>query len=194
MRYQVVSQLIRKFFHTGFAAFCQSRVLLFQFGHPLCAGAAGRLVRRHVHAADVREFFERVECHDHLNRRAVGVGDNTPGGVQGVFGVYFGNHQGNVFVHAESARIVDHQRAVLGDRFGELLRGGAARRYQRDVHAAEVVVVGEQPYGEFLAPEGVFASGAPLRTEKQQFVDGQTALFQNVHKFLANGSAGPDNG
>ena len=39
-----------------------------------------------------------------------------------------------------------------------------------------------------------FASGAPLRTEKQQFVDGQTALFQNVHKFLANGSAGPDNG
>ena len=35
---------------------------------------------------------------------------------------------------------------------------------------------------------------APLRTEKQQFVDGQTALFQNVHKFLANGSAGPDNG
>lgn len=68
------------------------------------------------------------------------------------------------------------------------------RRYQRDVHAAEVVVVGEQPYGEFLAPEGVFASGAPLRTEKQQFVDGQTALFQNVHKFLANGSAGPDNG
>ena len=53
---------------------------------------------------------------------------------------------------------------------------------------------GEQPYGEFLAPEGVFASGAPLRTEKQQFVDGQTALFQNVHKFLANGSAGPDNG
>ena len=34
--------------------------------------------------------------------------------VQGVFGVYFGNHQGNVFVHAESARIVDHQRAVLG--------------------------------------------------------------------------------
>ena len=45
--------------------------------------------------------------------------------------------------------------------------------------------MGEQPYGEFLAPEGVFASGAPLRTEKQQFVDGQTALFQNVHKFLA---------
>ena len=93
MRYQVVSQLIRKFFHTGFAAFCQSRVLLFQFGHPLCAGAAGRLVGGYVHAADVREFFERVECHDHLNRRAVGVGDNTPGGVQGVFGVYFGNHQ-----------------------------------------------------------------------------------------------------
>lgn len=54
--------------------------------------------------------------------------------------------------------------------------------------------MGEQPYGEFLAPEWVFASGAPLRTEKQQFVDGQTALFQNVHKFLANGSAGPDNG
>ena len=27
-----------------------------------------------MHAADVREFFERVECHDHLNRRAVGVG------------------------------------------------------------------------------------------------------------------------
>lgn len=43
-------------------------------------------------------------------------------------------------------------------------------------------------------PRKVFASGAPLRTEKQQFVDGQTALFQNVHKFLANGSAGPDNG
>ena len=51
--------------------------LLEQLVHPRLARARDRLVGRHHHALDRRGIVQRLQRHDHLRGRAVGVGDDV---------------------------------------------------------------------------------------------------------------------
>ena len=75
-----------------------------------------------MYALDVAQLFEGFQGNHHHDGGAVGVGNDAARTRQGIFGVAFRHHQGNVFVHAEGRRVVDHDSAKLRDVFGIFLR------------------------------------------------------------------------
>ena len=189
----VVSQLKGEFIDGRLLARAQLGVLLHQFVHRRGSGAAGGLVGRDMHAADVRHLLDRLQCHDHLDRRAVGVGDNAARGVLRIFGIDLRHHQRHVGIHAEGARIVDHDRTVSGDRLREFARSSGSGRSEGEIHPLEVVVMLQQFDSYILSAEFIDTARAALRTEQQQFADRQVALLQNPQKFLAHSTAGAHN-
>ncbi len=113
-----------------------------------------------MHEPDGGEVVGGLKRHDHLDGGAVGVADYAAWGVECVVAIDFGHYKWHIIVHAESAGVVNHQGAVLGDGVGELSRGGGSCRCEGDVDSAEVVVVQQLLYHAFFASEGVGASGA----------------------------------
>ena len=188
----VVGQLVGELLDLRLTAFGQVGVLPFEFGHRLRPCAAGRLVGGHVHAADVRHALDGLQRHHHLNGGAVGVGDDAARSVERVASVDFGHDQRYVGLHAEGARIVDHQRSVAGDRPGEFARRARSGRREGNVHAAEVVVVSQQLDGDGFPAEHIGLSGAAFRSEQQQFVHRQGTLFENAQELLTYGAARAD--
>ena len=85
--------------------------------HPLLAGARDRLVGAHDHPPDPGGVVQRLEGHDHLDRRAVRVGDD-PLVLGDVVRVDLGHDQRDVGVHPEGARVVDDDRAGPAPRSG----------------------------------------------------------------------------
>ena len=162
LRNHIVGELIGELVDRNGFALNDLPVLLLKFGHGLRAGAGGRLVAGHMHAAYVREPVDRLEHHDHHDGGAVGVRDYAARAHQSVLRVAFGYHEGNVVIHAERARIVDHHCAVLRYGLREFARSARSRRYEGVVHSLEVVVMLKELHLDLLAAECVSASGAPL--------------------------------
>ena len=77
---------------------------------PLHAGARDRLIGADDDPPDPAGVVQRLERDDHLDRRAVGVGDDPPV-LRDVVRVDLGDDQRNVGVHPEGARVVDDDRA-----------------------------------------------------------------------------------
>ena len=146
-----------------------------------------------MYAADVREILDRLQRHDHLDRRAVGVGDNAARSVLRIAGIDLGHHQGHIGIHAEGARIVDHNGSMPGDRLCKLARCPGTGRRQGEIHPLEIVVVLQQLDGNIFSAEFVRPSRTAFRTEQQQGVDPQVAFLQNFQKFLAHSPAGAHN-
>ena len=190
MRNDVVGELEGELLHRRLPAGPQLGVLPHQLVHGRRPGAAGRLVGGDMHARNVRKALDGVQRHDHLDRRAVGVGDDPPRGVLRIPGIDLRYDQRHVGVHAERARIVDHHGAVLRDRRGELARRAGPGRREGEIHAAEIVVVLQQPHRQVPSPEPVGAPRAALRSEQQQLVDRQRPLPENLQELLAHGAAG----
>ena len=89
--------------------------LLEQLVHARLAGARDRLVGGDDHALDRRGVVQRLQRHDHLRGRAVGVGDDVLGPIAvDRLGVHLGHDQRHVGVHAVERAIVDHRAARRG--------------------------------------------------------------------------------
>ena len=92
---------------------------------PLHARARDRLIGAHDNPAHAGGVVQGLERDDHLDGRAVGVGDDplVPGDV---VGIDLGHDERNVWLHAKGARVVDdHRPGGRGDRAP--LPGDAAR-------------------------------------------------------------------
>ena len=139
------------------------------------------------------EALDGLQGHDHHDGGAVGVGDDAARAVEGIGGVALGHHEGHVFVHAESRRVVDHHCTVFRDVGGKFLRSARACGGEGDVYAPEVFrLVAQFLDGVLLAAKFVLPACAALRAEKQEVVYGKLALRKHAQKFLANGAAGTD--
>ena len=112
------------------------RGLLVQFMQALLTGPRDRLVGADDHSPDPEGVVQGFQGHDHLDGRAIGVGDDAL--VLGdVVRIDLGDDQRNLRVHPEGARIVDDHRAGLrGDR-AELPRDRSGRARKDDVDALE---------------------------------------------------------
>ena len=143
-------------------------------------------------APDGTDIVDDFERHDHHDCRAVGIGDDAARTVKRIFGVALRHDERHVFIHTESARIVNHDRAILGDVGGKLFRGSRPGRGERHVHALEGVVVLEQLNGVFLALEHVLLARTTGRTEQEEVIDREVALGQHAKELLAYGAAGAD--
>jgi len=141
----------------------------------------------------MRHVLDRLQRHDHLDRRTVGIGDDAAGRVLRIPGVDLRHDEGHVGIHAESARIINHNGPVPGDRLGELLRRTRSGRCQGEVDFLEIVVVLQQFDGKLLPAEFIGTARAALRTEQHQFVDREPALLQNPQKLLAHSAADAHN-
>src|SRR5690606_14481601 len=116
--------------------------LLEQLVHPRLPGARDRLVRGDHHAPDLRHVVQRLQGHDHLRGRAVGVRDDV---AVLVFvdrvGVNLGHDQRHVGVHAVERRVVDHHAAGRR-RLGRVLLGRPRTRCEQcDVPAGKIEVL-----------------------------------------------------
>ena len=151
--YHVVGQLVIELLYRGGFAFHELFVLMHQLGHGGGTGPAGSLVSGHMHRLDVGELFERLQSDNHLYGGAVGVGNHAAGTHLGIGAIDFGHHQRHIFVHAECARIVDHDSAIFRDGLFKLFRGPGSRRSKRDVYALEIVVVFQLLHDNLFTPE-----------------------------------------
>ena len=110
----------------GMAALFEPGVGLgFELVDPLHAGARDRLVSADDDPANPPQIVQRLERHHHLDRRAVGVRDDSPV-LQDVERVDLGNDQRDIRVHAKCTRVVDDDRpglAAIGLHSRETLAG-----------------------------------------------------------------------
>ena len=89
--------------------------LLEQLVHARLARAGNRLVGRDDDALDRRGVVQRLQRHDHLRGRAIGVGDDVLGAIAGDrLRIHFGHDQRHVRVHPVERAIVDHRAAGRG--------------------------------------------------------------------------------
>ena len=141
----------------------------------------------------MRQVLDSLQRNDHLNRRAVRVGNDPARRIDSVFRIHFGHDQRNVRVHAKRARIVDHQRAVLRNRLGKLLGCACPGRDEGYVYALEIVVMSQQAHPDLFSPERIDASRAPLGAEQQQLVRRKIPLLEHFQQLPTDSSARSDN-
>jgi hypothetical protein len=110
-----------------------------QFLDGLLAGAGHRLVGADVDAGDADGIVDRLERDQHLDRRAVRVGDDAAVLVLGDrLRIDLRHHQRDVVVVAELRGVVDHHAAGRR-RLGRVhRRHRGARREQADLHLREI--------------------------------------------------------
>jgi len=193
MRDDVVGKLEGELLDRRLLAGTQFGILSHQFVHGCRTGAARRLIGRNADAADMRQVLDSLQRNDHLNRRAVRVGNDPARRIDSVFRIHFGHDQRNVRVHAKRARIVDHQRAVLRNRLGKLLGSACPGRDEGYVYALEIVVMSQQAHPDLFSPERIDASRAPLGAEQQQLVRRKIPLLEHFQQLLTDSSARSDN-
>ena len=133
----------------------------------LLAGARDRLVGADDDPPDAGGVVQRLERDDHLDRRAVGVGDD-PLVLGDVVRVDLGDDQRHVGVHAEGARVVDDDRAGRGGDRAPLARDARRRARQHDLDARERLG-GELSIG-WISPRNATVLPA-LRAEARNLID-----------------------
>ncbi len=84
-----------------------------QLVHGFLAGPGDRLERGHDDPPDLCTVMQRLQRDDHLDGRAVGIGDDALM-IRNVVRIYFGNHQRHIRFHPPGCTVVDHHGAGLG--------------------------------------------------------------------------------
>ena len=126
--------------------------LSFELMNALLAGPRDRLIGGDDHAAHSGGIVQWLERDHHLDRRAVGVGDD-PAVLGDIVGVDLRHDQGNVGVHAEGARVVDDDRAGgCGDR-APLPRNAGRRARKHNLDTSERA--GRQLVDRVTLPPGI---------------------------------------
>ena len=122
--------------------------LVEQFVHRGAPGAGHRLIGGDDHPLDPGDVVQRLQRDDHLDCRAVRVGDDVsllvlPDRLR----IDLRHDQRHVGLHAEGRGVVDHHRARLRRARRERLRRLAAGRGQHDIDVFEIEGV-ERLYSE----------------------------------------------
>ena len=159
---------------------------------PFLARAADRLVGADDHPLDRRAIVQRLQRHDHLRGRAVGVGDDIA-----VLHhldrlrVHLRHDQRNVRLIAIERRVVDHHAARLGG-LGRIDLGRVrADGEKRHVPAAEIERV--QVLGlECLLAIADFGAQRFSARQSHDLIGGKLALGQDVQHFAAHVTGGAD--
>ena len=159
----------------------------------LLAGPGDRLVGADDHAAHPGGVVQRLERDDHLDRRAVGVGDD-PLVLEDVVRVDLGDDQRHLGLHPEGARVVDDDRTGRGRDRAPLARDArpacsTARSRRPRTPRRERARIG------WLSPRNVTVLPA-LRSEARNLIDaiGKSPLLEQADHPLAHGPTGPDDG
>ena len=112
--------------------------LALELPHGRSAGTARRLVRAHDHALDPHGAVQRRDRHERDDGAAVGVGDDARCSQRiELVRIHLGHHEGDPFVHAEGARVVDDPRSGPHGRGRQRLAHALAGAEERHVHAFE---------------------------------------------------------
>ncbi len=160
--------------------------LVEQFIDGLLAGTRHRLIGGHHNASNAEFPVDRIQGDHHLNRRAVGIGDDSLLRILGHgVRVDLGHYQRNLGVHAPGARVVDHDATVLGGMRSESLAGTAAGRKKRDVDALE------RSFGQLLdfdgvSPELQLAPDGARRRQQGQTLDRKVHLLETGDHLVAD--------
>ena len=152
------------------------------------------MISRHDKPLDTRRVVDRLERDDHLNGRAIGVGNNTAVFVTGDFlGIHLGNHQRNIRLHAKNRRVVDDHRARSYGKGREFGAHAAAGREQTDVDSFEGILI-QHFNAKLPALKGQKLARGSFRGQKPQLTDGKFAFFQNFAHLLADRAGSADDG
>ena len=157
--------------------------LLFKFRNATQPSTTHSLVGRGDQAADGVHFVQSGNCNQTNNRGAIGVSNQTV--LEDVVRVDFRNDEWLIFIQAESARIVDHDRA---------LSSGV-----REVNLCHIVVCSAKEEiqslerfsrgflnRDFLTSESHLLPSRAFAPEEAKFFDWELTLFQTGHHLLTN--------
>ena len=164
--------------------------LVVELGHGGCAGTACRLIGRNDDAGDFRQVIEGFQGNDHLDGRAVRVGDDArvP---RHVARVHLGNHQGHVLVHAECARVVNHDGTRGNHGLAHRLGNIGACGEQRDVNAFERLgshfLHSEIACGNVAATlEGKLLASRARRRERAHLACREVQVMQDLQELISH--------
>ncbi len=108
-------------------------------------------------------------------------------------GVHLRHHEGNLRIHAECARVVDHHSAGLHRLWSELEAALCTCRKECDVHTFERIP-GQSPYYQLLAVKLDPLALGTLRGERNELGNREVAFLKDLDHFPANGAGRADNG
>ncbi len=175
-----------------FAPFERGTGGLDQFLHRGRASARGRLVGRDDQALDGVQLVNRPQRRDRDDGRAVRVRDD-PGMIRHRFRIDLRHDERDRLVHAEGRGVVDHHSALRHRDGPELLRRGATRREERQVHAIERLL-GELRDRHRLAGKRQLLARRTRRCERANFRVGKLALLDTGQDFDADSTGRADDG
>ena len=168
-----------------------------QFLHRLPPGAGHGLVGGDIDSTDTRLAMDRRQCDDHLDGRAIRVGDDAR--VRGIVerrqcvGVHFRHDQRHLRVHPEMRGVVDdHCPGGRGTRrMGRRYR--AAGREEREIDPGEIEPV-EHLHAQSPVAVGDLLACRPRAGQRHQPADRKTALDEQLQQHFADGAGGADHG
>ena len=158
------------------------------------ARAGNRLVSRDDDALDLGAVVQRLQRHDHLRGRAVGVGDDVFLGIAvHVLRVHLGHDQRHVLIIAVKRGVIDHHAARFGSGRGVFLGRFGAHGKERHVPASEVESV--EVFGlQGLVPKADFRAQRTAAGQSHDLVHGELTLREDVQHFTAHIACGTDDG
>ncbi len=138
---EVLNDLVRKFFDSRFFIIGDLLCLCFKFIHAGSSGTTCTLVGRNTHTLYMREFFDRFQGYHHLNGCTIWIGNDTPGHIFCVLGIYFRYDKRNIIFHSESTGIIYHDCSVFGNSVSEFLGNSCSSRNQGNINSPEIIIV-----------------------------------------------------
>ncbi len=163
--------------------------LAVHLAHAGLARARDRLIRADDDPPNSCGVVQRLQRDDHLDRGAVGVGDD-PFVACDLVGVDLGDDEGYVGVHPPGARVIDDDGARLGRDRAPLLGDRGRRARKDDVDSLERLRRDGLDGVRRAAEDDRFA-GAARRSQEFDRGDRKLTLFQQAEHYAAHGPAGP---
>ena len=169
--------------------------LVEQFVHRSAARPGDGLVGRDDHPLDPRQIVQRLQRDDHLDRRAVRVGNDAAlGGFEDRLRVYFRHDQRHVRLHPETGGVVDHYGAGLGRARREHRRHLGAGRGQNDIDTAEIIGVEALDLEDIVLAEGNLLADRARRGQCHDIVGGKIALGEGGQDLASDIAGRADHG
>ena len=177
-----------------FAAIQECAALRRQQFHGKAAGAGDGLVGGYVDALDPRRLVDGLQRHHHLDRRAVGIGNDAAIRVLGdAVRIALRHHQGNVVVVAELRGIVDDDCSGRSSHGRCPGRNRGAGGEQAHGDPAEIEIVEHADFQTF-APELHGRSCGSFAGQRVQPSDGELPSLENLQQRLTDGTGRPGDG
>ena len=151
-----------------------------QLVHALFAGTRHRLISRYDDALDRRVVMQRLQCHDHLRRRAIRIGNDVlAAGLRHVLdehvGVDLGHDQRAIDIVAPRARVIDDDGASRADLRAPFLRNRATGRHDDEIHCRKIECREVFAFERLLA-ERHFGAERPARRDGMHILVGEAPL------------------